>query len=92
MGDKRPRFYSRAKTAQMFERIRATEEANKRQQLEAQILRQSDPFERAKLALQRRGLKVYAHAIIEPSSGLIVVGTRLMTREQVIRHAERLGR
>lgn len=90
MGEEKPRrFYSRAKSAQMFERIRATEQENKRRRVEEQILRQTDPFEQAKLALQRRGIRVYSNSVHVPRCRLIVVGVRLMTKDQVIAHAER---
>lgn len=83
------RFYSRAKSAAMFAKVKETLADNARRRLEEAQRRQTDPFEKAKLTLQRRGFRVYSHSIHDPKSRLIVVGARLMTESQVIAHAER---
>lgn len=86
---RQPRHYSREKSRLMFDRIKATTEHNKRAHMIETLRRMDDPFEQAKLRLQRRGIVVYADSILHPGSALIVVGHRLMTVEQVIAHAER---
>lgn len=64
---------------------------NVRARMEEAERRQTDPFEQAKLRLQQRGFKVYAHAVLNPKSKLVVVGTRLMTRDEVIDFAEQFS-
>ena len=51
-----------------------------------------DPFEQARLALQRRGVVIYAHSVHKPGSDLFVVGQRTMTKNEVIEHSIRFCR
>ena len=83
------RIYSKAKSRAMFAKIKQSKRANQEAAMAAQVRRTTDEFETAKLALQRRGIIVFGHAVQQPGCDLIVVGQRLMTRDEVIAHAER---
>ncbi len=92
MGVERPRrYYSKEKCRLMFIKIEATKVANRRAALAAAISRQTCELEKAKIALQRRGYIVFAQSLHIPFSKLIVVGSKLMTVDEVIAHAARFG-
>lgn len=86
---RRPRFYSKAKTRQMFERIEATKRANIESRIAEQVHRLSDEFEIARMTLQRRGHVVYALTVHQPGSELFCVNQTAMSRDEVIAFAER---
>jgi hypothetical protein len=86
------RVYSARKTAVMMEKARQTVIARQQAEVDDRIHRASDPFELAKLALQRAGVPVFSHSLLHPGSTLIVVGNRTMPPEGVIPYAERHGR
>ncbi len=75
----------------MFIKIETTKAANRRAAIAAAINRQTCELELAKTALQRRGYVVFAHSVHIPFSKLIVVGSKLMTVDEVIAHAARFG-
>lgn len=83
------RRYSKEKTARMMAKVAQTIRAMKDQEIAQRAHRAHDPFERARLALQRRGIVVFAHSVHKPGSDLFVVGQRLMSKEAVCDHAAR---
>lgn len=86
------RCYSRSKVAAMMQKAKTTTERQIADRLAEQQRRLTDPFERAKLALQRAGHAVFSHSLHVPGSTLIVVGGRPMEPEQMVAHAQRFGR
>jgi hypothetical protein len=82
----------RAQVARMMATARATSLAMQEAVLDGYRQRATDPLERAKLALQRAGLSVFSHSLHVPDSTLIVVGSRKMTAEELMQHAQRHGR
>jgi hypothetical protein len=82
----------RAQVRKMLATAKQTSLDIRRAELEGYERRRSDPFERAKLALQRAGRAVFSHSLLCPDSTLIVVGTQTMTRDELLNYAERFGR
>jgi DNA-binding GntR family transcriptional regulator len=83
---------TRQQVQRMMASARRTSEEMRTASLEAHYRRQNDPFERAKLALQRAGAVVFNHSLRCQDSTLIVVGNRTMTPDEVVSYAERHGR
>jgi hypothetical protein len=82
----------RAQVAAMMRSARQTSLDMQQAHLEGYRRRATDPLERAKLALQRAGLSVFSLSLLHPGSTHIVVGSRKMTADEVIQHAQRHGR
>jgi hypothetical protein len=82
----------KAQVAKMMRSARQTMADARTAEIEGYRRRDSDPLERAKLALQRAGIAAFSHSLHVPGSTLIVVGQSVMTAEQMIAHAERFGR
>jgi hypothetical protein len=76
----------------MIAKARQTLSDMQQAEIEERERRASDPVERAKLALQRAGQRVFIHSLLSPGSTLLVVGNRTMTADEMIAHAERFGR
>lgn len=73
----------------MMEKAAATLKARKEHEEATRQLRQSDPFESSKAFLQRRGYVVFNHSTICPNSTRVVVGSKLLERDEVIALADR---
>lgn len=74
-------------TEQMMRRKNATILASAQAEQKRRELQTTDPFEQAKTYLQKQGYSVFAHALLEPGSKLIVVGRKTMSRAEVIAYA-----
>lgn len=79
---------STAASRVMFAKIKITKAANEIRAREQRDQRLCDPFEQAKQLLQRRGYVVFAQSLIVPKSRLICVGSKTMTRDEVIAFAK----
>lgn len=82
---------SRLVASENARRAVRTQKANYDTELAARRFRESDPFERAKVFLQRKGFPVYAAKITRPGHDGIVVGTRLLARAEVVEMARAKG-
>lgn len=82
----------RAQVAKMMQSARQTSLEMRTANLEGYERRRTDPFERAKLAIQRAGVAVFSHSLHVPGSTLIVVGRQTLTPDGVIEYANRFGR
>lgn len=85
------RHYSVAQSRTMFRRIKETKALNALNEICAAYSRLNDPLQLAMKALRRCGYtNVYAESVIVPGSDKIVVGPRVLTKEQVLELAERV--